>query len=149
MQASFTVEAAFIIPLSIFLMVTVILLSFYLHDRAVMNSAGVTAVLSGYSESADVGDMKSSMESALENSFIMTNDASVLVSEDDGEYTLQASAGFDTGFAFVSSLSGSDTLSASCEINISHLDGRGELLKYKLIRDGYQSLTGEDSSEND
>ncbi len=130
-------------------MVTVMLLSFYLHDRAVMNSAGVSAVLSEYTKNTDAGNMKSSMESALENSFIMTKDASVLISEEDDEYTLQANAGFNTGFAFVSSLSGSGTLSASCEINISHLDGRGELLKYKLIRDGYQTLTGGDTSEDD
>lgn len=140
LKASFTIEAAVIVPLTIFIIAAFMYMAFYIHDRAVMGSAGAAYILEN---AADYSDSLSTIEEdtreMLENRLIIAENISVSVTDDDG-ITLESSADINMPLAFLSSILGTSPDSVSTSVNISMLDGRAQVLKYKAAADGIDVL---------
>ena len=140
LKASFTIEAAVIVPLTIFIIAAFMYMAFYIHDRAVMGSAGAAYIIEN---AADYSDSLSTIEEdtreMLENRLIIAENISVSVTDDDG-ITLESSADINMPLAFLSSILGTSPDSVSTSVNISMLDGRAQVLKYKAAADGIDVL---------
>lgn len=140
LKASFTIEAAVIVPLTIFIIAAFMYMAFYIHDRAVMGSAGAAYILEN---AADYSDSLSTIEEdtreMLENRLIIAENISVSVTDEDG-ITLESSADINMPLAFLSSILGTSPDSVSTSVNISMLDGRAQVLKYKAAADGIDVL---------
>ena len=63
-KGSYTVEAAFLFPLIMSVIVLIIYLSFFIHDRAVMDAASYQAALRGSLVTADKSDFMAKAEKA-------------------------------------------------------------------------------------
>lgn len=63
-KGSYTVEAAFIFPLVMSVIVLIIYLSFFIHDRAVMDAASYQAAMRGSLVTANKSDFLSKAEKA-------------------------------------------------------------------------------------
>ena len=140
LKASFTIEAAVIVPLTIFIIAAFMYMAFYIHDRAVMGSAGAAYILEN---AADYSDSLSTIEEdtgeMLENRLIIAENISVSVTDEDG-ITLESSADINMPLPFLSSILGTSPDSVSTSVNISMLDGRAQVLKYKAAADGIDVL---------
>ncbi|MCR5775602.1 MAG: pilus assembly protein [Lachnospiraceae bacterium] len=66
LKGSYTVEAALIFPFIMGVIVFIIFISFYLHDRAVMESCAYQAALKGSLERKDIGEMEKEARKAAE-----------------------------------------------------------------------------------
>lgn len=144
LRGSFTVEAAVIVPLTMFIVVTFIYMAFYLHDKVVMSCTGADYILENAADySGSLTDIEDNTEEMLESRLIIADSICVSVSEDDG-VTLSSSAQVAMPFSFITDIMGSSVKEAESTVNISMLDGRRTLLKYKAIADGIDLLTGEE-----
>lgn len=119
--ASFTIEAAVIVPFSLILICSAILLTFHLHDLAVIRAVSVTGVFGEWNGSAQASDIEEVVQEALSSRLITTDDPEVTVTEASGEYTIAC---------------------GDISVNISGLSGRDTLLKYRVLKDGLLSVTG-------
>ena len=142
LKAGFTLEAAVIVPLSLVIICTMILLSFYIHDKIVFKSAGVRAVFENRSE--DTSAIRSSVLDALENGLIMTRNTDVSCEINDDSASVQASGNFNWGYRMISGLFQDSLDTMSEKISISNLDGRSIILKYALADDLKELLKGEE-----
>jgi len=82
LKGSYTVEASFLLPVILSVIVLVIYLSFYLHDRAVLSSAAYTAALRGsqMKEGSDIaGDVTKQAEELIRNRLLGTTEVETRV----------------------------------------------------------------------
>lgn len=141
LKASFTIEAAMIVPLSMFVMVTFIYMAFYIHDRAVMGSAGADYILENAADyTQSLAAIETDTEQMLESCLIAADDVSVNVSSGSA-VSLESSALFSVPFGFVTKLAGGISECLSTSVNISMLDARGILLEYKAAADGAENIS--------
>ena len=144
-KGSFTVEAAVIVPISMGIIVTLICFGLYLHDAVIIETVGPAAVLEAAGRySSTEQSVKSEVQEMLEKRLSSARGFSVdIKGEEDVRITIEA--GFDRplkGLISSPGLSGIKT-----DINLSNLNGRKQVLKYKMIKDGVKSLT-EGSKDN-
>ena len=144
LRGSFTVEAAVIVPLTMFIVVTFIYMAFYLHDRVIMSCIGADYILENAADySGSLADIEENTEEMLKSRLIIADKISVSVSEDDGA-ALSSSAKIAMPFSFITDIMGSSAEDIESTVNISMLDGRKALLKYQAIADGAELLTGDE-----
>lgn len=77
LKGSYTVEASFLLPMILSVIVLIIYLSFYLHDRAVLSSAAYTAALRGSQMRAGdnvAGDVSAQAQELIRNRLLGTSD---------------------------------------------------------------------------
>lgn len=137
LKASFTIEAAVIIPLSMMVMVWIFFLAFYLHDRVIINCSGTDIILENIKESVNSEDM----ETVVKDRMIIANDVSVRTEEDGND-----SVSIEGTFRLPDMIAGSGI--SGSNISMSALSPRSEILKYKAVADGVTLLTGDDEDEN-
>lgn len=141
LKGSFTIEAAVIVPLTMFIVVTFIYMAFYLHDRVVMSCTGADFILENAMDYKDsLTGIEEDTEQMLKSRLIIAEDIQVSVSENQG-VVLKSSAKIGMPFSFITDIMGSSVSEAESTVNISVLDGRGTLLKYKAVADGAKLLT--------
>lgn len=142
LKASFTIEAAFIVPLSIFIVSAFLYMTFYLHDTAIAGSVCTGYILENAAQyQSSTAQIEADTADMLESRLIIAKDVSVNVSEDNG-VNLEGSASFDMPFGFAESfLDIPDEITVS--VNISMLNGRKKLLEYKAVSEGLDFLTGD------
>ncbi|MCF0142180.1 MAG: pilus assembly protein [Parasporobacterium sp.] len=148
-QASFTIEAAVIVPLSLIIVMTVILLCFFIHDRVMLTAGMAEAVFTEASaEEPDLDNMIESAGSLITTKQIMASGTETNGSESLGSYTLEAESAFDWRFSLVRELFDNALGGMDAEVKISNLDGRDILLRYRLIRDGLDLINGGETGNN-
>ena len=135
LKASFTVEASVVIPITLFIMLALILLSFYIHDKTILVNASVSAILENANDDSDIGELKSEAYSRINAKTIGVNGTYVNVESNDGKYVLSAGSSFDWKNDFVRAFLDNSLGSAEAEVNISNLDGRRVLLEIKVLSD--------------
>ena len=141
LEASFTIEAAVVMPLAMILMVTVIFTAFYAHNAATIAAVTNCAAL----EAAAAADqsrnaVSSGMKELLAKRLIGETDVSVSISGGEQERSASASASFQIPLAMVRDLTGNRMESLSFRTGLSNLNGRKKLLLYKSICDGVSDL---------
>ena len=145
LKASFTIEAAVIVPISLIIICAAILVSMHVHDLVVIRAVSVSSIFEGYYASSDISDIKESAEETLSSRLITADDIDVTVEADqENEYilTCESSSGSASGLfgSYISESLCSNTVS----INISDLDGRDTLLKYRAAKEGLLSVIDAD-----
>lgn len=143
LKASFTIEAAVIVPLTMFIIVTFMYMTFYLHDLCVLGSAGISFIMdnaAGFAEGQEK-TLASEAEEYINERLIIADSVSVDMEEDDDGLFLSGGADFDVPFGFAGDLLGFSLSEMNTSVNISNLDARGTLLKYKAISDGIDIVT--------
>lgn len=145
LKASFTIEAAVIVPLTMFIIVTFMYMTFYLHDLCVLGSAGKSFIMENAADLTEGQEeaLASEAEEYIDGRLIIAESVSVNVEEDEG-LSLSGEADFDVPFGFAADLLGFSLSEINTSLNISNLDARGTLLKYKAVSDGIDILSGEE-----
>ena len=139
LKAGFTIEASVIVPLSMFVIVAFMYMTFYIHDSVIMASVGADYILENAQDyTGSTEEIAEDTKDMLECRLIIADDVSVSIEEDDG-ITLESSADFEFPMAFISTVLGFSQEEVSSSVNISMLDARSTLLKYKAIADGVET----------
>ncbi len=91
-KGSYTVEASFLFPMILTVLVLLIYLSFFLHDRCVMNEAAYQAALRGSriktGDNAVIGATESAAEEMIQSALLATEEVSHQVSVTGSEVTV-------------------------------------------------------------
>ena len=143
LNAVFTLEAAIIVSLSLFLICSAILVSMHVHDIAVLRAVSISTVFGEYNSSAGVSEIEEAVCEALDARLIAADDICAEASLSSGEYLLTCTASSNTSSGIFGSYIGSVFDTSTVTINISNLDGRDALLKYRLAKEGLLSVIGE------
>lgn len=112
-SGSYTVEASLLFPLILSVIVFLIYISFFLHDRCVMNQSAYQAALRGSRVKTEEGRVIATAERAaselIENSLLATRNVSHTVTIDGSEVrvTYEGILSIPTGTLFMK-ISGSD-----------------------------------------
>ena len=142
LSGSFTIEASVIIPLSLFIIASLIILSFYLHDQVIIKTIPVSVILED--PFADSGELESSLAQELSARLIITSSAAVSLSSEYGQAEASVSAEIKDINPVIKYLTGSSTEDISFRASIKDLDGRQALLKEKTISDAARRITGDE-----
>ena len=140
LKASFTIEAAVIVPISMFVIITFMYMAFYMHDCVIIKTVGPYYILENADSYNDsLSGIEEDIADMLEKRLIIAGDVSVVLEEDDG-FILKCSAEFDLPLNFIRTLLGASSGSISTQTDISALNARELLLEYKAFADTADSL---------
>ena len=140
LKASFTIEAAVIVPISMFVIITFMYMAFYMHDCVIIKTVGPYYILENADSYNDsLSGIEEDIADMLEKRLIIAGDVSVVLEEDDG-FILNCSAEFDLPLNFISTFLGASSGSISTQTDISALNARELLLEYKAFADTADSL---------
>ena len=142
LKGSFTIEASVIVPMVMLIMLSLILLTFYIHDRALLTSASISAILENASERSDIGALKSEAEQRIHSQLIAAYDIYVSADSNDGSFSISASGDFDWKNSFVRAFLNNSPGSLDVRVNISNLGGREPLLQAKVLSDAARLIKG-------
>lgn len=126
-RGSFTIEAAVIVPLTLFIICSAILISLDLHDSAILKSEAISKIFESLDGTEENEAALLSVETTLSERLITNDTVSVSLNETDNNVTLTCNAASD---------------GETVTVNISNLDARAVLLKYKALNDGVENITG-------
>ena len=141
LQASFTIEAAVVVPLAMIMMATVIFAAFYVHNAATIAAVTDYAVLeqaAGMNGSQNV--LCQGVKELLAGRLIGETAVSVSISGGEENGTAYTSASFQIPLAMIRELMGNTGEKLSFQTEVSNLNGRKKLLLYKSICDGVSEL---------
>ncbi len=141
-SGSFTLEAAVIVPLVMVIMVAVIFLTFYVHDKVTMTAVSDYALLEN---AGNIGkneqEITTGMTQLLSDRMIAATDISSSLSGSDNKAYASASAHINLPTAMMRAILGEETENLNQEIDISNLSGRKTLLLYKAIIEGASEIS--------
>ena len=141
LRASFTIEASVIVSLTLVLTASVMVVLFFLHDRVLVNTVSTYEVMEHadrYKE--EPGAVSEGISQMLEKRLIAAKGTAVTGEEITGGFQVTAGAEVEIPLAVLRTLIGSDSEEIHTVINISNLNARETLVKYKTICDGLSYL---------
>ena len=144
LKGSFTIEAAVVIPITMFIMLALILLSFYIHDKTLMVTAPVSAILENANDSSDISALQQEAASRINPQLIAAGSPQISVESNDNTCSLSCSAGFDWRNNFVRTYLNDSLGNLATRVNITNLDGRQVLLLEKVLSDAAQKIKGDE-----
>ncbi len=131
--ASFTIEAAVVVPLCMVVLASVVLAAFNLHDNVVLKASAPSLVLESAAEFAKEGKTVYDYEAYFKRRLIVLKNAAVESSEKDDGIVFTGSADFNTDLKMAGLLLGGSTGSRNVRIEIACLKPRKNLVKYKIL----------------
>ncbi len=143
LKASFTIEAGVVVPVIMFITVTVFLMCFFIHDRAVMKSVGVFYAMESAGKETDDFGLSDEISRMLGMRLIRTKEISVSAESDGDAAGIRETGRVPAPFVFEQELNGGQFSLLAAEIDVSDLNGRRALLKYKAIIDMAEAFAGE------
>ena len=143
LKASFTIEAAVVLPIVMVAMVSVVFLTIYLYDCVSLTAVGSYAVLeqAGNEQSENLTDGCAAL---LNQRLLAASDVFVSVSGDDRNAAAEMSANFQLPLGMIRQLFSEEIQQMQKKISLSNLNGRKTLLLYKAICEGTVNLLQED-----
>ena len=144
-KANYTLEAAVITAITMFIICTAILVSFNIHDKTVMGADAATAILEnipGRDEKEHQGAaqaMSDAVKGALASDIIMADISLININESDGAYTADLQGSFSWLLAPIMEYVNENMSNPEAKVKVSNLNGRKILLKYKLAKDLMQT----------
>lgn len=143
LKASFTIEAGVVVPMIMFITVTVFLVCFFIHDRAVMKSVGIFYAMESAGKATDDSGLSDEISRMLGMRLTRTKGISVSAESDRDAKSIRETGRVPAPFVFEQELNGGRFSSLAEKIDVSNLDGRRALLKYKAISDMAEAFAGE------
>jgi len=142
-KAVFTIEAAFIIPIVMVIVAVMLFFAFYIHDKIILTSVSTYYVLEHINEyEGNPETIENETKEMLEKRLLILKDAEVSTESSENEWTIKSSGTFNLPFRFLSLFLSGEENTEKSEINISNMKGRSALIKYKVLVDGLDKLTG-------
>lgn len=145
LKAGFTIEASVIVPLTMILVAAVMVVCFMLHDRVILSTVSIYEVMEHASRYKDDPDAaQSGIGDMLGKRLITAKNESADVEQQEGGLKVTAAAELEAPLGGIHKISGTPE-QIQCRINISNLNARERLVRYKTICDGLSLITeGED-----
>lgn len=141
LKASFTIEASVIVSLTLVLVAAVMIVLFFLHDRVLVSTVSTYEVMEHadrYKE--EPGAVSEGISQMLEKRLIAAKGTDVTGEEITGGFQVTAGAEVEIPLAVLKGLIGSESEQIRAVINVSNLNARETLVKYKTICDGLSYL---------
>lgn len=141
LKASFTIEASIIVPLALLLVASVITIVFMLHDRVLLSTVSSYEVIDHATEYKENPQAAADEILAMLEKRLVTakNVQSLAEGKEDG-MRVQASADIRVPLDFVQMLTEAEGR-IEATVNVSNLNRREQLVRYKTICDGLAVLT--------
>ncbi len=144
LKASATIEAAVIVPFTLLIIAAVISLVLVLHDRIIFPTAGIYEVMEEAGGEKDPEGIREAVSEVLNNRLVTAKEASVTAVETEDEISVEAEGDIRIPLWFVRSLVGEENSHIHTRIDVSNLDARKTLIRYKTICDGIDAFTKEE-----
>lgn len=141
LKASFTIEAAVIVPIVMVIIVGIIFIAFHVHDIATMESMNTFALIENankYNEDTEI--IQTELKDKLSSGLIITKNINVESTKRIDGLIVKSCGNFSLPFTALTELFGKNQINESSEITVTNLDGRGALLKNKAIVDGIKKI---------
>ena len=148
LKASFTIEASVIVSLTLVLVAAIMIVLFFLHDRVLAGTVSTYEIMEHadrYKE--DPGAVSEGISQMLGKRLIAAKGTAVTAEEITGGFQVTVGAEMEIPLAVLRELIGSESEEISEVINVSNLNARETLVKYKTICDGL-SYFGNSSGED-
>ena len=140
-KAAFTIEAAVIVPIVMVIITALLFFTIYVHDNVIMGTVGTFTIMEeAGKENVDAGDMRREVEDMLSKRMIITKNISVDAQGKEDDFSICISGDYIVPLRVVRKVLGENLNQEKSKINISNLNGRKTLLKYKAIKDGISKL---------
>lgn len=140
-KAAFTIEAAVIVPIAMVVITALLFFTIYVHDNVIMGTVGTFTIMEeAGKENVDAGDMRREVEDVLSKRMIITKNISVDAQGNEDDFSICISGDYIVPLRVVRKVLGENLNQEKSKINISNLNGRKTLLKYKAIKDGISKL---------
>lgn len=140
-KASFTIEAAFIVPLVMVVIVGIIFIAFLMHDMVTMDAMNTYTLIENANEYNDNIDfIENDLSKKLSTKLIITKNINVESNKRLDGIIVKSCGAFSLPSLSLTELFGTKKVNESSEIMITNLDGRGALLKNKAIVDGIKKI---------
>lgn len=91
-KGSFTIEAAMLIPIILFLIATMITILFYWHDRTVLKGLVYETAVIGAEKVSDTGELETYANELLEGKLLWFPTATVTVEKEENQVVVKAEA---------------------------------------------------------
>ena len=141
LKASFTIEASVIVPLALLLVASVITMVFMLHDRVILNTVSSYEVIDHAAEYKDNPQAAADeILAMLEKRLVTANNVQSFAEGKEDGMRVQASADIEVPLDFVQMLTEAEG-GIEASVNVSNLNRREQLVRYKTICDGLAVLT--------
>ena len=148
LKASFTLEAAVIIPLAMALITALLIFTLAVHDGVIMNTVSVAAIMENAERYPDDPEnIRNEVQEMLQKRLVVAKNISVDMDETKGQYTAISQGSFSIASGFIRYFTGEDLTSLNTRVCISNLNGRKTLLKYKTICDSAEQILSNGDQE--
>ncbi len=146
LKAAFTLEAAVVVPIVMVIIVSMLFIALFIHDCVVMNTVSSYMIMENatkYSEQPE--SVKDEIMQMLSRRMIISKNIAVEVEGEEDEFSVAGSSEVFVPIPMIQELT--DISKSTTKINISNLNGRKTLLKYKAITDGFRDVIGNGAKE--
>ncbi|MBR5930900.1 MAG: hypothetical protein IKZ95_02620 [Lachnospiraceae bacterium] len=147
-KGSFTLESAVIVPITMAVIVALLLFTLSVHDGVILNTVSTVIIMENASRfSKEPQNIQGKIMEMLSKRLVITRNIAVDVTGGEDDCTAECSGSFQIASGFIRGLTGTDITDLHSQINISNLNGRRTLLKYKTVCDGVSGLLQEGDAE--
>lgn len=134
-DASYTIEAAIIIPITLFLIIAIIYISFALHDLLIMKTSLYCNIVTHYLDK-ETNSLNTDLSESLDKKLMIAKSSNVIYEGQENMVTIKASCHFGYPFKGLQTLLGNKNCGEKqdvvCFTNLKKTDF---LRKYKAIAD--------------
>lgn len=140
-KASFTLEAAVILPLAMALITALLIFALAVHDGVIMNTVSVATIMENAGKFADDPEnIREDVLQMLEKRLVIAKNISVDVEGKEDMCTAVSRGSFQIASGFIRYFTGEDISQLNTRVCISNLNGRKTLLKYKTLCDSAKDI---------
>lgn len=137
-----TIEACVVVPIAMVVLVSIIYLAYFVHDKAVMTAVNDFALMEN-AGNADAGNASQMISSALSQNLYSVSSVSASSGGGTGNMNADSGADFYMPLVMIRNIMGQNTEMIRSKVRISFLASRKKLLLYKSICDGVPELLKE------
>ena len=143
LNAAFTIEAAVIVPISLMIVMTILFLSFYLHDLVTVTAVNEYVIYeAAHDMKEDQYAAQDLAETILSGKLLTAKDACVSITAGKNKASSVISAVFTAPLDLIKTMMGNMS-EISSSIDVSNLNGREQLIIYKAVMDGIEDIFAE------
>ena len=147
-KGSFTLEAAVVVPITMALIAGLVIFTLSVHDGVILNTVSTAIIMENASRfSKEPENIQGKIMGMLSKRLIVTRNIAVEVTGGEDDCTATCSGSFQIASGFVRNMTGTEITDLQSRINISYLNGRKTLLKYKAVCDGASGLLNKGDAE--
>ena len=147
-KGSFTLEAAVVVPITMALIAGLVIFTLSVHDGVILNTVSTAIIMENASRfSKEPENIQGKIMGMLSKRLIVTRNIAVEVTGGEDDCTATCSGSFQIASGFIRNMTGTEITDLQSLINISYLNVRKTLLKYKAVCDSASGLLNKGDAE--